>query len=73
MFLESSLETTVVALPVIGLLFLAVFGLDAKIGAPAKHGQKRVPSSGQDEDGVGYYTDPDGRRWKERRKVKRPY
>lgn len=71
-FLKSGWETTLVAIPFIGLLFLAVFGLDAVIGASKKKGKHRKPASGLDKDGTGLYADPDGRRWKERRKVKRP-
>jgi hypothetical protein len=71
-FLKSGWETALVAIPFIGLLFFAVFGLDAVIGRSKKKDRRRRPASGQDEDGMGYYTDPDGRRWKERRKAKRP-
>jgi len=71
-FLKSGWETALVAIPFIGVLFLAVFGLDAVIGKSKKKGEHRRPASGQDQNGAGYYSDPDGKRWKERRKVKRP-
>ena len=70
--LKSGWETALVAVPFIGLLFLAVFGMDAVIGSSKRTGKQRRPASRRDEDGMGFYSDPDGRRWKERRRVKRP-
>ena len=70
--LKSGWETALVAIPFIGLLFIIVFRLDTLIGASKKTGKPRRPASGTDRDGVGYYSDPDGRQWKERRKVRRP-
>ena len=70
--LKSGWETALVAVPFIGLLFLTVFGLDAMVGASKRRGKRSKPASGQREDGARFYSDPDGRQWKERRAVKRP-
>ncbi len=71
-FLKSGWETALVAIPFIGLLFFAVFGLDAVIGRSKKKDRRRKPPSGQGQNGTGFYSDPSGRQWKDRRKAKRP-
>jgi hypothetical protein len=65
-------DTALVGIAFIGLLLLALFHVDLGSGASKKAGERRRPASGLDEEGAAYYTDPDGRRWKDRRKVKRP-
>jgi hypothetical protein len=51
-------------------MLLALFRVDFS-GASKKAGGPPRPASGMDKDGSAYYTDPDGKRWKERRKVNR--
>ena len=49
-------------------LLIGFFKLDTLIGAPKKRRGSERPPSGKDRQGRSFYSDPDGRPWKRRRK-----
>jgi hypothetical protein len=51
------------------VLFIAFFKLDTLIGAPRRRGGPERPASGRDRQGRPFYSDPDGKPWKRRRKA----
>jgi len=50
------------------VLFIGFFKLDTLIGAPRRRSGPERPPSGKDRQGRSFYSDPDGRPWKRRRK-----
>lgn len=50
------------------VLFVGFFHLDTIIGTPRSRGGQPRPPSGQDRQGRPFYSDPDGKPWKRRRR-----
>jgi hypothetical protein len=50
------------------VLFVCFFKLDTIIGAPKRRSGPQRPASGRDQHGRSFYSDPDGKPWKRRRK-----
>ncbi len=61
--LQSGLETLLIAVPFVAVLFMAMFRLDAVIAAPRQTTSLRRRPSGTDEHGRVLFSDPDGRPW----------
>lgn len=51
------------------VLFIGFFKLDTLIGAPRKKTGPNRPASGHDRHGRAFYSDPDGKPWKHRRRT----
>lgn len=50
------------------VLFVCFFKLDTIIGAPKRKPRQERPATGRDQHGRPFYSDPDGKPWKRRRK-----
>lgn len=61
MILLSNADTILVAIPMIGVLFVGVFRLDEIIGRPQKVSLPRKGFSHRDGDGAVVCVEPDGR------------
>ncbi len=61
--LQSGLETLLIAVPFVAVLFMAMFRLDAVIAAPKQAASLRRRPSGTDKHGRVLFSDPDGRPW----------
>jgi hypothetical protein len=62
LLLMSRSVSLLLALPVVVLLFISVFGLDQLIAAPKAALNRRRPACGIDKDGQPIVCDPDGAR-----------
>ena len=60
--LKSGLDTFLIAVPFVGVLFIGIFRLDAIIAAPKQAVGLRCRPSVVDKRGL---SDPDGRPWKD--------
>ena len=58
--LQSNTDALLVAIPMIGILFVGFFRLDELFGKPHKKGQRRRQVAGLDENGQPICIDPDG-------------
>ena len=63
--LKSGLDALLLAVPFLGVLFIAMFRLDTIIAAPKHAAGLRHPPSGTDKHGRVLFSDPDGRLWKD--------
>ena len=61
--LQSGLETLLIAVPFVGVLFMAMFRLDTIVAAPKQAAGLRHPPTGTDKHGRMLFSDPDGRPW----------
>lgn len=61
--LQSGWESFLLAVPLVGMVLLGVFRLDAIAAAPKHEPDSRRPPSGVDKDGEMLLTDPDGHPW----------
>jgi hypothetical protein len=61
--LQSGWETFLLAAPLLGMVLVGVFRLDAIAGSPKHRADTQRPPSGIDESGHILLSDPDGRPW----------
>jgi hypothetical protein len=71
-YLNSGLSTFVVAVPFVGILFAAVFRLDALFASSQPHTENHRGFCGVDESGDPIMSDPDGKPWREQPRRQHP-
>jgi len=58
--LPSNMDAILVAIPMVGVLFVGMFRLDELIGKPKKRPERRRAIAGSEKDGSPICIDPDG-------------
>jgi len=58
--LPSNMDAILVAIPMVGVLFVGMFRLDELIGKPKKRPERRRSIAGSEKDGSPICIDPDG-------------
>ena len=58
--LSSNMDAILVAIPMVGLLFVGMFRLDELIAKPQKRPERRRAIAGSDKNGAPLCIDPDG-------------
>lgn len=61
--LQSGWESFLLAAPLVGMVLVGIFRLDAIAAAPKCERSRQRPPSGIDENGRSLLSDPDGRPW----------
>lgn len=61
--LQSGWETFLLAAPLVGMVLVGIFRLDAIAASPERRAGAERPPSGVDENGRTLLSDPDGQPW----------